>query len=289
MASADDFRETIFKQYGFTQAAQNYIRSNSLIRVDQSGSGGGGFLPGANGARDVVSLNSFQQEAAVHELSHVWYNRLRQDDPHTVWYLVETVVKIADMPLIPEYKDIINFLHVYVYGDSSFNGMFCNNGDCADPHHLTDQDIDTSKNPTHAKVIDWEIYAGLASFTMGKIFNGPRKMPPELSNIFDMQFTGVVTGPLYYNNFTPEPEPVPEPVPVIPEPLPVFPPEIPVNPIPVNPIPIIPITPPIIPPSIISVEPNNTNILLIGGIIGFGLLYYILNSNSSKSQEIIRI
>lgn len=41
--------------------------------------------------------------------------------------------------------------------------------------------------------MDWEIYAGLSSWTMGKYKDGPRALPSYMWRYFTPEFTGVVS------------------------------------------------------------------------------------------------
>ncbi|MBI2018620.1 hypothetical protein HYS96_02830 [Candidatus Daviesbacteria bacterium] len=196
-SSADVFRDYILNAYGFTATAADFIKRNSTITVNDlsdSCSGGGGFwIP----ATRNVQLNCAQHEGTVHELSHVWWHTFRLQNPEMVKGLARDVVRLAD----GDGSSIaVAFARTYVYGDGgSFKGMYCNNGCVADVHNLQDSDFDLTEAASNAKINDWEIYAGLSSWTVGRFKTGSRALPSYFWKYFEPQFTGTIQITPYYD------------------------------------------------------------------------------------------
>lgn len=182
-SNANEFREYIFQNFGFTGSAKDLIRNTSTIEVENfnSTSGGGGWYPDVR----VVRLLTAQYEAAVHELSHVWWHSYRNVEK--ILPLVRDVVRLADGDGPPA---AVNFARGYVYGIGDWPGMYCTNYGCADLHDIGEDDL--------AKIIDWEIYAGFSSWTMGKFKNGSHVLPSYLWPYFQPEFTGTISLTPYY-------------------------------------------------------------------------------------------
>lgn len=195
-SSANSFRDYILNTYGFTETAANFIKNNSTITVGQlSGScnGGGEWIP----ASKTVQLNCIQHEAALHELSHVWWHTYRLQNPEVVKGLARDLVKLADGDGA---ATAVAFAKTYVSGDGgSFKGMYCNNGCVADVHNLQDSDFDITESAANAKINDWEIYAGLSSWTMGRFKSGSHALPAYMWKYFDPEFTGTIQITPYYD------------------------------------------------------------------------------------------
>lgn len=189
------FREEVFELYGFTHQAREHIRRTSRIVAHHTEARGGGLWhPGPR----LVELPGMQHEAAVHELSHVWWHDLRERDPQLKGGLVRDLVRLSEMdPMAhPEISIAIRFAREYVGGipERNWPGMFANpqTGErVADVHHLTPRDFERC-------ILDWEIYAGLCSWTMGKFKEGPHQLPELMWRYFKPQFTGKVKVAPYY-------------------------------------------------------------------------------------------
>lgn len=194
---AGRFRELIFRLYGFTPQAQDLIRQASKILVNEEDPVKAGYwYPDQR----TVYLTSYQHEGAVHELSHVFWHELRLEDRQLREDLVRDLVRLSDMDPAqhPNYAPAIKFTREYVYGipERGWKGMLANahydNGPMPeDIHNLTPEDFEN-------KVNDWEIYAGLCSWTMGKFKEGPHRLPPSMWRYFELQFTGYVLVRPYY-------------------------------------------------------------------------------------------
>jgi len=141
------FVAEVMERYGFTPEAARWIRREIPVQVDDASSTGGGgyWIP----QQRLVRLFSAQHEAAVHELAHAWWHfrRLGQEKA-----LMQAVVRAAHEP-DPRYRRVRDLAHGYVYGIAA-QGW---------PGLLVDSN-------------DWEMFAGLASGTMGDM----NLMPPYL-------------------------------------------------------------------------------------------------------------
>ncbi|MBI1888932.1 MAG: hypothetical protein HYS15_03335, partial [Candidatus Spechtbacteria bacterium] len=119
-----EFREQIFDFYGFTESAREFITAKSDIIVrDFSPTSGGGFW---HPDKNLVELFTAQHEAAVHELSHVWWHFFRLKYPKLKKGLVLDTVRLADLNPA-EYRgceQAIVFAHGYAYGTDDWIGMY---------------------------------------------------------------------------------------------------------------------------------------------------------------------
>lgn len=193
-ADANTFREFIFQSFGFTDAAKTLIKNNSTIEIKDlvNACGGGGFWMPAD---KKVVLNCTQYEAGLHELSHVWWHTYRLQNPEVVKSLVKDVVRLADGD---GSADAVAFAKGYVNGIGSWKGMYCTDNGCADPHNIKDSDFDLTEAATKAKINDWEIYAGLSSWTMGKFKDGSHALPSYMWKYFELEFKGEISEKPYY-------------------------------------------------------------------------------------------
>ena len=191
---AATYRDYMFSTYGFTSTAQNFIKSNSSIRVkDLNGTCGGGFwIPWEK----TVETNCAQHEATIHELSHAWWHTRRLQNPADARGLVRDLVRLADGD---GSSTAVAFARGYVYGIGDWKGMYCTSQGCADVHNIQDSDFDLTESTYNAKIIDWEIYAGLSSWTMGKFKDGSHALPSYLWKYFEPEFTGTIQVTPYYD------------------------------------------------------------------------------------------
>lgn len=194
-SSAESFRDFIFSMYGFKEAVQDFIKANSEITVNDliNQCGGGGYWIPVN---KMVQLNCTQHEAAVHELSHVWWHTYRLQNPDMVKDLARDVVRLADGD---GSQAAVDFAKGYVDGIGTWKGMYCTDVGCADPHNIQDSDFDLTEATTNAKIIDWEIYAGFTSWTMGKFKSGSHALPEYMWKYFEPEFTGSIQLTPYYD------------------------------------------------------------------------------------------
>src|SRR5215210_3611773 len=145
------FVEAVMAAHHFTDGSQSWLRSNVNLKVDDltSTSGGGYWAP----ANREVRLFTVQHEAAVHELAHAWWHdrrRGREDE------MIEATVRLS-AEKDARFADAARLAFGYVHGIPQQNW----------PGMLVDRN-------------DWEMFAGLASGTMGDM----SKLPPYVRKLY---------------------------------------------------------------------------------------------------------
>ena len=137
---AQALRDSLFARYPFTPEAAVYLRAHSHIAVRDfhSTSGGGYWDPG----RRLVFLYTAQDEAALHEHTHVWWHEHRLA-PGQADGMIAATVRLSE-ERDPRYARTQHLAYDYVHGipAQGWAGML------------------VERN-------DWEMHAGLASGTMG--------------------------------------------------------------------------------------------------------------------------
>lgn len=95
--------------------------------------------------KKLVELETAQEEAAIHELAHAWWEERRKDVAVRTTFS-KMVTRLSEEP-DSRYRRAQELAYVYEHGDprTGFKGMFLEDG----------------------TIIDWEQYAGLASGIMG--------------------------------------------------------------------------------------------------------------------------
>jgi hypothetical protein len=160
-AEAWSFVDRAMREHHFTRQAQEWLHANVSLRVDdmQSTRGGGYWKP----ALRQVHLFTAQHEAAVHELAHAWWHDRRKGREDE---MIEAVVRLSE-ETAPEYRETARLAHDYVHGIPAQNwaGML------------------VERN-------DWEMFAGLASGTMGDM----SKLPPYVRRLYDGLFEVAARG-----------------------------------------------------------------------------------------------
>lgn len=154
-AGAWEFVDSVMREHHFTEHARLWLHANVNLRVDdlQSTRGGGFWRP----AIRQVHLFTAQHEAAVHELSHAWWHDRRHGREDE---MIEAVVRLS-VEKAPQYTATARLAHDYVHGipEQGWAGML------------------VERN-------DWEMFAGLASGTMGDM----SKLPPFVRRLYDGLF-----------------------------------------------------------------------------------------------------
>jgi hypothetical protein len=145
------FVENVMRAHHFTPEAQKWLRANVNLHVDnlQSKQGGGYWQP----ATREVRLFTAQDEAAVHELAHAWWH----DRRHPVKdEMIDATVRLSE-ERDPRFSQAAKLAYDYVHGIPAQNwaGML------------------VERN-------DWEMFAGLASGTMGDM----GKLPPYVRRLY---------------------------------------------------------------------------------------------------------
>ncbi|HYP20228.1 MAG TPA: hypothetical protein VEY08_09140 [Chloroflexia bacterium] len=145
------FVEQVMREHHFTAEAREWLRSNVRLRVDdlESVRGGGYWQPSGR----EVRLFTGQHEAAVHEMAHAWwhYRRERLKDD-----MIEATVRLS-AEKDARYQILARLAFGYVHGipEQPWEGLL------------------VTRN-------DWEMFAGLASGTMGDM----RKLPPYVRRLY---------------------------------------------------------------------------------------------------------
>ena len=150
-----DFVRTVMDARHFTMGARLWLESNVNLRVDDlSSEGGGGYW--APASREV-RLFSAQHEAAVHELAHAWWHYRRETRKDE---MIEATVRLSAEP-DSRYAELAKLAFGYVHGipEQPWEGLL------------------VTRN-------DWEMFAGLASGTMGDM----RKLPPYVRELYSGLF-----------------------------------------------------------------------------------------------------
>jgi hypothetical protein len=149
-----------FKRYPFTPEAIEYFRTLRLEAGDLSAPHGGGFWWDR---RNLVQIRGAQDEAALHELSHAWWHheRLRGNNAREMMDAVVRLARESD----PRYAAARQLADYYVNGIPSQ----------PDPSSPTGywRGMLVEDN-------DWEMFAGLASGTMGDM----QLLPPYVRRFY---------------------------------------------------------------------------------------------------------
>ena len=149
------FVDRVMREHHFTPHAREWLRANVNLRVDDMSTtrGGGYWKPDLR----QVHLFTAQDEAAVHELAHAWWHDRRHGREDE---MIEAVVRLSQEKA-PQYADTARLAHDYVHGipEQNWAGML------------------VERN-------DWEMFAGLASGTMGDM----SKLPPYVRRLYDGLF-----------------------------------------------------------------------------------------------------
>lgn len=129
-----------------------------VVKNPGSTRGGGLWWPD----KKLVELETAQEEAAIHELAHAWWEERRKDV--AVRTSFSAMVKRLSEERDPRYRRAAELAYVYEHGDpnTGFKGMFLEDG----------------------TIIDWEQYAGLASGVMGH----PEMLPPYIRGFYSELF-----------------------------------------------------------------------------------------------------
>ncbi len=158
--------EELCERHPFTDQARAFFRTLRLEAGDLSAEWGGGFWWGD---RRLVQVRGAQDEAAIHELAHAFWHDARERDDNAK-AMMDAVLRLADEP-DPRYARAQGLAHHYVHG------------------------IPTQPDPTSptgywrgmlVEENDWEMFAGLASGTMGDM----RLLPPYVRRFYVGLFSG---------------------------------------------------------------------------------------------------
>lgn len=167
-------------QYDFTTNAKNYLRSETSIDVinivERKPFGfthSGYWTP----ATKNVKLNTANDEIAVHEFAHAWWEEKRKDKL-TKEGIVNDMIKLSLME-DQNYTQTISRAKWIVK-------EYCN---CPD-----------TGNIDYEKVDDHHFYAYMADFLMGKFKEGPHQLPEFMWQYFEDLFnSNLKVVPCYEN------------------------------------------------------------------------------------------
>lgn len=132
-------------------------RGVRLVVHDPHSLRGGGFW---HPDSQLVELFTAQEEAAIHEVAHAWWEELRRDERVRKEFLA-AVIRLSQEK-DSRYRDAATLAHIYEHGDpnTGFPGMGDN---------------------------DWERYAGLASGVMGRLERLPEYIACFYEGLFDRE------------------------------------------------------------------------------------------------------
>jgi hypothetical protein len=156
--------EELFERHPFTATAKELFRTLRLEAGDLSAEWGGGFWWGD---QRLVQVRGAQDEAAIHELAHAFWHNEREKGANAR-DLMAAVTRLAEEP-DPRYHQAHRLAHDYVHGIPSQ----------PDPSSPTGywRGMLVEEN-------DWEMFAGLASGTMGDM----RLLPPYVRRFYSGLF-----------------------------------------------------------------------------------------------------
>jgi len=152
-----DFVRDVMARYHFTLGARRWLEESINLHVDDLTTvGGGGYW--SPGKREV-RLFTAQHEAAVHELAHAWWHYRRESRKDE---MIEATVRLS-AEADPRYGDMAKLAFGYVHGipEQPWEGLL------------------VTRN-------DWEMFAGLASGTMGDMRRVPEYVRDLFAGLFEM-------------------------------------------------------------------------------------------------------
>lgn len=167
--TAIGYREKVFYRYAFTREASSKLRGMRIevANVFESKPLGlqhsGYWKPNTQSVR----LNTANDEVAIHEFAHAWWEDLRKDE-ETKKGLINDTIKLSQM------EDS-------TYNQTAKRAQWIVSEFCPCP--------DTS-NINYKAVDDHHFYAYMADFTMGQYKEGSHQLPEFMWKYFDGLFSG---------------------------------------------------------------------------------------------------
>ncbi|MCO5214397.1 MAG: peptidoglycan DD-metalloendopeptidase family protein [Caldilinea sp.] len=169
-----EFVQDVTRTYPFKSSARDYLLDNVYTYVyDLESKTGGGYYDIEN---NVISLQTAQEEGAIHEMSHAYWNTLREEElGEGVTYAGALAASLQMtgkmMEANPDAYDpeLAVLVDEYLVGnkEGTFTGFY-SYGEGRD-----------------AWIDDHEIYAGLASWAMGDIDLLPESLRPYYEGLFE--------------------------------------------------------------------------------------------------------
>ncbi len=167
-----EFAQDVTRTYPFKSSARDYLLDNVYTYVyDFEKKSGGGLYDFDNRA---ITLQTAQEEGAIHEMSHAYWETVREDElGEGVTYGGSLAASLQMtgkmMEANPDAYDpeLAAMVDQYLHGNKAgtFAGFYSQDGDLA--------------------VNDHEIYAGLASWAMGDIDLLPESLRPYYAGLFE--------------------------------------------------------------------------------------------------------
>lgn len=116
MQSETEYQNHVLTSYPFTESAKDYLRSRPLYLRDDWPRGGG---LAHNDINNIWGETSRQDEAALHEMSHLWNYHASELDPEVNDIIMNTFRAVA------EGRPVGDYWHDLVYGDGKkWKGMY---------------------------------------------------------------------------------------------------------------------------------------------------------------------
>ena len=162
------FLERFVERWPFTVAARELFARIHFEAADLSQELGGGFW---HPDRRTVQVRGSQAEALIHELAHAWWEEARKR-PGAIEALVRDLQRLAD-ERDARYARAATLAGHYVHGIESQ----------PDPDSPTGYWL--GMRQADGTWMDWEIFAGLASGTMGDLALLPPYMRRHFAGLFE--------------------------------------------------------------------------------------------------------
>ncbi len=207
----EGFRSLVMEAFGVRSEARDFIKAKcpDFSINPMPGYGGGWFAPATLDGVGKVQLAAWQAEACLHECSHVWWHWKRQlgsqHEKESLAFQVALYSQLDSglverMGICP--AAVVDFMKGYYFGIGTWAGMYALNGPRTDLGLIVNGKW-AGSGLDMGNIIDWEIYAGLCSYTMGQYKSGPRRLPQTMWWIFDEEFTGEVQATPSYEGGVP--------------------------------------------------------------------------------------
>lgn len=163
--SVREWFEGLFERHPFNPEAINFFRTLRFEIGDFSQPGGGFWWAD----KRLVQLRGAQDEAGLHELSHAFWHQKREEGGNAD-KLMDAVVRLSG-ETDERYKKTATLAHHYVYGIP------------------TQPDPNSPTGYWRGMLVegnDWEMFAGLASGTMGDMSQLPKYIHPFYQDLFQV-------------------------------------------------------------------------------------------------------
>ncbi|MFA4836464.1 MAG: hypothetical protein WC749_10395 [Dehalococcoidia bacterium] len=204
---AEQYRALNLDAWGVRPEAQEYIKANSTVAWESPERVRGWYWD-----KQTVIPQPQQAEGTLHELSHVWYDGPGvPPDQKRVLAFQTAVYGTLDRSTAHVHDcepEMMDFLRVYYQGIGAWLGMFDLDGTGPSPA-VTLADFQRKLHGMWlvfediANIITWEIFAGLVSYTMGRISEGSRRLPSSMRWLFNEFCTGVILATPRYEGGVP--------------------------------------------------------------------------------------